>query len=105
MATVDLTEGWTAGIPFTLKANDVVVNLTGMTVTLILRGNDAVLIDTAGDVAVTDAVNGVVTYTPDLTDVTLALAPFRAHFKVVDGTGGIAYFPNGAADTWLIHRQ
>lgn len=94
---VEIVEGWTDGLPFTLKADGTAVNLTGYTVTATLRDCNGTLVDTTSDVSVTDTTAGEVTYTPDAADFDADLSPYSLRFKVVDSTGQIVYFPNAAA--------
>ena len=56
MATVEITEGWTGDLDFTLTADGVAVDLTGATVELVLTTGSTV-VDTSGDVTVVDAAN------------------------------------------------
>lgn len=101
---LEINEGWTDDLDFQLTANGVAVNLTGMTVTLELKGNDDVAVDTAGDVTVFDAADGKVRYNPDGADLVNAKNPYRAHWKVDDGGGKIAFFPSGKPDLWIVHK-
>ena len=81
-----LVEGTTEPQVFTFRADGVVVNLTGVTsVELVLVGRDGVAVDTSADVAVTDAPNGKVAYTPDPADLLAAMSPYSLHFKVTSG--------------------
>jgi hypothetical protein len=102
MAIYDLVEGWTGPLDFTLKADNVPVDLTGMTVELILSGRDSVAINTTGDVTVPTPAVGLVRYSPDAADITVAKSPLNAHWKVTDGGGNVVFFPNGAPDIWKV---
>lgn len=102
--TVDLVEGWTGRLDFTLKSNGVAQNLTGMTVELILKKSDGTPVDTASDVTIVDAAAGKVGYTPDAADLTSAASPLTARWKVIDGGGAVVYYPSRAPDTWRVWR-
>ena len=97
-----IVEGWTGDLDFALKADGAVVDLTGMTVELLLYKADKTLVDTASDVTVPDAANGVVRYSPDPTDLLAADTPHTSRFKVTDGGGKVVYFPSGQLDRWTV---
>jgi hypothetical protein len=103
MADYSLVEGWTGPLDFTLKADNVAVDLTGMTVVLLLYGRDGIAIDTTADVTVPTPSAGLVRYSPDPTDIVVAKAPLYARWKVTDGGGNIVFFPNGAPDIWKVY--
>jgi uncharacterized phiE125 gp8 family phage protein len=102
MSELPLVEGWTGPIEQTLESNGTPVNLTGLTVTLILQKADGSLIDTTGDVTVPDPVNGLARYTPDSTDLLAADTPHVARWKVVDGGGAVIFFPNEQGEVWTV---
>lgn len=104
MATTDIVEGWTGNLDFQLKSDGAVVNLTGMTVELILTDKDGAAITTAGNITVFDAANGKVRYIPDAADLDDAKSPYTARWKVTDGAGKIVFFPNGVSDVYLVRR-
>lgn len=89
----DLTDGWTGQLVYILALDDVPQDLTGLTVTAILKSADQVVIDTVGDVAVTGLLTGEVTFSPDPAD--LPAGNYSLRFKVVDGSSRVVYFPNG----------
>ena len=99
---LNIAEGTTANLDFTLTADGAAVNLTGATVTLVLKDKDGTEITTTSDVSVVTASEGKVRYAPDSTDLAAAVTPHRARFKVVDSGGLIAYYPSGKADIWTI---
>jgi baseplate upper protein BppU len=101
--TVELVEGWTGDLDFVLKANGVALDLTGMTVELILRKPDGTTIDTAGDTSVPDPAAGKVRYAPDSADLVAANSPLMARWKVTNA-GKVVYFPAGSPDRWEIYR-
>ena len=97
----ELVEGWTEVVDFQLKSDGVVVNLTGGTVELVLKGNDGLAVDTAGNTAILDAANGKVRYTPDAADLTAAKSPYSARWKVTL-SAKVSFFPSGGADEWIV---
>lgn len=102
--TIDLTEGWTAPVPFSLKADTAALDLTSMTVTLELTGRDGSSVNTSGKVAVVSAAAGTVTFTPASGDLKAALSPYAGRFVVTDSGGKVLKVPNGDADIWKVQR-
>ena len=101
-----ITEGWTQTLDaFTLKANGTALSLTGLTVTMVLKDRNGDAVDTDGDLTPDpdQGTNpGVIRYTPDAADFVAAKSPYTVRFKVVDGDGAIAFFPNGEADQIVV---
>jgi len=96
-ALTEVVEGWTNALPFTLKADDVAIDLTGLTVKIYLKDNRGAYLQngTTGVLAVTNTTAGVLTYTPASTSELLAArTPYKVRFSLTDSTGGIVYFPN-----------
>lgn len=110
---LSVVSGWTGLLgPFTLKVDGTPLNLTGYTVTLVVKTSLGVVVALGGTVALRNQTSfpGQVTYTPVATDFvwetgsTLERQPYTIHWKVVDGPGQIVYFPNGAADEISVYR-
>lgn len=103
---LEIVEGWTGELgPFTLKADGVAVDLTGMTVGLVLKKRAGETVSTLGNTRVDDAPNtGRVYYAPDADDMVNALSPYTVHWQVTDGVGKVVFFPNGAADTIVVFK-
>lgn len=112
---LDITEGWTGLLgPFTLRVDGAPVPLTGMSVELKLHNVKGVVITPGGVVTVLNQITnpGQVTYSPIATDFTLATGvntnpirqPFYLHWKVTDMASKVVTFPNGEADTIIVHR-
>jgi uncharacterized phiE125 gp8 family phage protein len=99
MAELKLVEGWSSPIDETLKSDGVAVDLTGMTVELLLQKADGSLVDTTGDVSVVTPGSGLVRYTPDAADLLAADSPHVARWKVTNA-GKVTYFPNEAGEVW-----
>jgi hypothetical protein len=101
-ALCEVVEGWTDALPFTLKADDTAVNLSGLIVRLYLKDNRGTYIH-SGTSAVAllgaSGSSGVVTYTPQSTaELKAARTPYKIRFEVTDSTGGKVWFPNKDED-------
>jgi uncharacterized phiE125 gp8 family phage protein len=102
VSELKLVEGHTGVIDETLKSNGEAVNLTGMTVELVLQTALGALVDTAGDVTVPTPAEGVVRYTPDAADLLATQTPHVARWKVTDGNGRVVFFPSDAGEVWEV---
>ena len=102
MAELKLVEGWTGPIDDVLKSNGTPLDLTGLTVQLLLQKASGVAVDTTGDVVIVTPSAGVVRYTPDPTDLLAAETPHTVRWKVTDLTGAVTYFPNAAGEVWTV---
>lgn len=95
-----LTEGWTKELgPFTIRLNGAPLDLTGLTVELMLRPLlTETYSTTAGEVRVdTDQVGmgkGQVYWKPDAADIKRAYSPYSVRWKLTDGQGNSIYVPN-----------
>lgn len=111
---LSVVAGWTQTLgPFTLKVDGVAVDLTGFTVTLILHKPSGILLIPGGVVTVLNQTTnkGQVTYDPIATDFVFAADPslgdeqlYAMHWKVVDGSGKIVFFPNVGADEIGVYK-
>ena len=94
---MELVEGWTKQLSFTLKIGGNPVNLDGYDVVLQLSGPDGLAFDYAGPTSVDEdqagAGMGKVYYTPDAADLQASLSPLYVRWKVT-GSDGVVYFPN-----------
>lgn len=104
MTIIEVVEGWTGPLDFTLKGDGVAVDLTGCTVLLQLWDLADAAITLAGTTAIVSAVLGQVRFSPAAADLTKARSPIKGRFKVTDGAGKITYFPNGDADRWVVFQ-
>jgi hypothetical protein len=102
----DIVEGETIERgPFTLEADGTAIDLTGLTVTLVLRDREGSLVSTSGKTRVDDdPTTGRVYWTPGATDVSAAKSPYEMHWSVEDGDGAKAFSPNGRADGLSVYR-
>jgi hypothetical protein len=95
---IEIVEGWTDALPFTLEADEVAIDLSGCTVTAVLKDNKGIVVDTTSDVTVTDSTAGQVEYAPDAVDFDADLSPYSLRFRVVDIGGNVVYFPSADAE-------
>lgn len=103
-ALTDIVEGWTGALPFTLKADGDPVDLTGLTVSIILKDvHGTVIKDSTSGVAVTDTTAGGVAYTPSSSEFLSTNTPYKVRFRAVDLTSGRIYFPNGDEGVIKVH--
>lgn len=110
---LSLVEGWTGVLgPFTLKLDGTPVNLTGFTITLVLRDAAGNLVTTGGTVTLLNqgTYPGQITYSPLATDFVFTSGAYatntiyQAHWKVVDGSGKIVFFPNDGSAEFAVYR-
>lgn len=104
---LEIVEGWTEELgPFTLKADGAAVDLSDMTVALILRNRNGQSVTVEGTTRISDTpTDGQVYYTPDGADLLNAKSPYSLRWEVTDGAGRVVFFPNGAPDTISVFRR
>jgi len=97
---LDLTEGWTQEVgPFTLKSNLTPIDLTGLTVALVLKTNRGQEVSVATRVPTqTGGAIGQAYFTPDTEALVAANSPYTVHWQLTDTGGKVAFVPNGQAD-------
>lgn len=96
---MEIVEGWTAALPFTLDADDVPIDLTGMTVQIVLRDNRGNTIkDTSSGITVTGTTSGQLEYAPSSVDFLAAKSPYRVRFRVTDALSKRAYWPSAVEE-------
>jgi hypothetical protein len=113
----EITEGWTGALgPFTLSAQlpgasvATPFNLTGYTVTLEMR-EGATNRTVAGTTTQRDQSTypGQVMFAPAATDFTVGASGMKTTYtfrwRVIDSQGKTVFFPNGAADIVIVHRE
>ena len=97
------TAGITTPLRFQLLEDGVPVDLSGMTVTLLLQDRLGAVVSTTAMVTVVSATTGQVDFTPATAGLfTVANGPYHARFKLVNSTGGISYVPSGLRDRWTV---
>jgi hypothetical protein len=97
---LSIVEGWNGALPFTLNADGAGIDLTGLTVAIVLRNaaGDIVKETTSGIVFSTSgSTAGELSYAPATSSGDLFLAassPYRVRFRVTDALAKSVYFPN-----------
>ena len=95
---MSVVEGWTGALPFTLLADGSPVDLTGLTVHIVLKSADGVTVkDTTAGITVTASTAGQLEYAPSSSSGDLFLVsqtPYRVRFRVTDALSKKVYFPN-----------
>lgn len=105
-ALTEVVEGWTQALPFRLDADGVPVDLTGMTVAIVLKNAQGTTINAStSGITVTSATGGVVEYLPSTSgDFYAAGTPYRVRFKVTDALSKTVYFPNVDPDLLKVNE-
>lgn len=92
-----VVEGWTEPIRHRLLNDGAAIDIQGRTVELILERKDGVAVDTSGKTANlddgTEALKGVVQYSPADGDLTVAGSQYYVQWKVT-AFGTDAFWPN-----------
>lgn len=102
----DIVEGTSSNLQFQLLENGVAINLTGITVTLLLEDRVGTTVTSPGTVTTVDATTGKVQLAPTGTSVFVASSgPYYARWKLTDGSGKVAYVPTSNRDIWNITGQ
>jgi hypothetical protein len=94
--TVGIVEGWSARLDFSLKENDAVKDLSGLTMIAEALDRRKQPVTLTGDLTIISATDGRVRLTPDTGDFPPAGSPFELRFKAVQG-GEVSYYPSDAA--------
>lgn len=100
----EVVEGWSGALPFTLNADDVPIDLTGMTVQIILRTSRGVLVkDTSSGLTISssESTAGRLSYSPATSSGNLFLVqhtPYQVRFRVTDALQKVVFFPNADPD-------
>jgi uncharacterized phiE125 gp8 family phage protein len=102
VSELKLVEGHTGVIDETLKTNGTAVDLTGMTVALLLQTADGTPVPTLGNVTVPSPSAGLVRYSPAAGDLVAVDTPHVARWKVIDAGGHIVFFPSDAGEVWEV---
>ena len=101
----EVVAGWTGNIDIDLRDDGAVPSgsLSGAAILLVLKDSSGVTLTFTGNCIVQDATNWRVRISPDAADFTAGT--YRGRIKVTDSGGKVAYFPNGAYDTWVVHPE
>lgn len=113
MTLFSLVAGWTAPLPVqTIRLNGVPLDLTGMTITLILRRASGELVTVGGTITIRNQTSfpGQVIFTPAEGDFTFednqytVEQLYQQHWKITDANSDVAFSPSGEADTIVVYR-
>ena len=104
----EIVEGWTGALPFRLDADDVPVDLTGMTIKIVVADcHRRVVLDTTAGLTDTGATTGgIVAFAPSSSSASLLVttySPYRVRFRVTDSVGKVVFFPNGTEYLLQVH--
>lgn len=99
-----MVEGSTDSYKFQLLDAGVPIDLSNITLTLLLEDRTGVALASNWVLSITDFINGRVTFTPTSTTLLVATAgPYFARWKLVSiTTGNISYVPSSIRDVWNI---
>lgn len=106
MSHYNIVEGTTSEITFQLLEDGSPINLSNITVELLLADRTGTAIANPGTVTVIDAANGKVQLTPAGASVfDSGSGPYHARWKLTAVSGKISYVPSGPRDIWMIQGQ
>lgn len=95
---MSIVEGWTGALPFTALADGSPVDLTGLTLKIVLKNASGTLVKyTSSGISVTGSTSGQWEYLPSSSSGDLFLAaetPYRVRLEATDATPRKVYFPN-----------
>lgn len=94
---VEIVEGWSAALPFVLYENEAVKDLAGLTVTAEALDRSKNAVTLTGNVSLSSATGWQASLVPDTGDFPAAGSPYELRFKLVDGSGHVAFSPSGEA--------
>lgn len=95
----EIVEGWTGALPFTLEADDSPIDLTGLTVYIVLKdARGTVVKDSTAGISITGTTAGQVEYAPSSSEFASARSPYRIRFRVKDASFKVIYHPNGTEE-------
>lgn len=106
MAIYDIIEGQTADIDFQLQESGAPIDLTALTVALLLEDRQGATIGSPGTVIIADPTNGHVRLTPANSSVFVAAnGPYLARWQITDSLGKISFCPTTVRDVWNVIGQ
>ena len=95
----DIVEGWTSRLSFQLLEDGAAMDGMGITVSALdIVAADGTVVTTTSDFGWLTQASGTVYYDPDAADFTAAGSPYSVRFQLTDGTGKVAWHPNGKPD-------
>ena len=106
MTKKDYVQGWTGPIERQLsddiEGTVTAVDGTGKTVALELHDRVGAQVNPSGTVAWDDQSGGTVIYYPADGDLRAASSPYRARWKVTDGSGDDVFYPDDRGEEWKV---
>jgi hypothetical protein len=103
MKRYTIIAGTTAAIPFQLIDEGSAVDLTSLTVTLLLADRTGTTVSNPGTIAETSSSEGRITLTPTNSSVFVAAnGPYLARWVLTDGSSKVYYLPDVGRDIWEI---
>jgi hypothetical protein len=103
MAVYDIVAGTTNVLQFQLIENGQAIDITGITVTLLLEDRTGTAVPSPGTVTTIDALNGKVQLTPTNAAVfTASAGPYYARWVLTTMTGLVSFVPSSQRDVWNI---
>ncbi len=97
-------EAWTERIVYKLTHDGVVLNLTGLTVSLVGQDRNGDTVAFTGTTGVVTAAAGTVYFDAAASDLIASHSPYRLRWKVTDGSGKSAYFPRSGPIVWDVQK-
>lgn len=99
---ISIVEGWTAPIKVTLLVDSQPVDLTGLTVKIVLKNAEGTIVkDTTEGITITGSTAGQVEYAPATSSGDLFLSaqtPYKVRFRVTDALSKSYFHPSDEED-------
>ena len=100
---ITIVEGTTSDLRFQLLQDGLPIDLTGVTVALLLADRTGAPVSSPGTISMVDESEGKVQLVPSSTGVFVASkGPYHARWELTDGSGKVSYVPSSARDVWNI---
>lgn len=106
MSTYDIVEGLTATVDFQLLESGAAIDLTSLTVNLLLEDREGNVISSPGTILIPSPTTGHVQLVPTNASVFVAAnGPYLARWQITDTLGRVSYCPTSVRDVWNIVGQ
>jgi hypothetical protein len=84
-APLEIVEGWTGALPFTLKADGLGLDILGLRIQAVLEdANGVTVFDSSGKLTLTNGEIGELVLNPSSSDFYVSGSPFRLRFRLTD---------------------
>jgi len=104
--TYDIVAGTSDSLLFQLLEKGAPIDVSGLTVTLLLEDRTGTAVVSPGTILVTDSVNGKVQFTPTSALVFVAAnGPYYARWVLTTSGGAASYVPTSNRDLWNVVGQ